>query len=1287
MLAMKAIKHLLLFFQMIFFIPFVFAQNDYKIHLNSIDKTPSSNLSSRTQEQILQGYYIVQFEKNLSEEQKEILSLRGITFEKYIPNYTWILKLNGVSNLSLKENGARFITLYSANHKTNLSVNFEGEQEITILPFDNEQVKLFLDEKKWSYTFSNESFILSVNQKQLDEILNQSSIYFVEDYEGEPTNEGINDSRGNHLESVIQRSNYIGFNPEDDLYFNGQNVTLSVKEGGSINLNDTLNYHNRVTFLDINADVSGHKTGVLFRVGSAGIVNPSEMGAAPAATIYSTNSSLYNKHDIQIETMSYGWGCSSKYNSAASTQDNNMIKNEYFMYSYSAGNSGTKDCEKGFGAKWGNITGDTKMSKNLFTVGSANENDGVYGFSSRGPAYDGRIKPEIVTSGGGGTSHATPSFAGFWGQLQNAYMHYNKGEKAKSSVLKCITLNSADDACNVGPDYIYGWGRINARKAHQIIQADQVIEGSITNTQTKNHTLTIPAGLKQLKVMIYWHDPAAAANVSKALVNDVDMVLKKDGITYLPYSLIGTNSTDVGNAATKKADHLNNMEQIVIDNPTSGNYTINLSGFNIPKGPQKYVISYYFDNGKPEITYPLGANSFNITHDVKIMLDGAEHEATKLFFSTDKNTWKSIGTIAKGKRVFNWKLPTTSSAGKIYLKAENSLGTDILNLPVHFLNTPTNLKKLSRCATSLTLTWDKVEEANKYIVFKLGDKFMEAIDTVDFPQFTYNIPSSQQVFMAVAALKNDGTVSVKTSAFKVTTGITNCVGVLADFYVAKNFINIGDTLFLKDLSINSPTTWNWSSTGGTISNSTTQNPYIIFTQAGIIDISLTVSNGNSSNKLSRKAYITVLPLDNYALSFDGVDEYLQIDQNVDPKGYDEFTLEAWIKPGTGNTGTRGIFGSKYTSAYYAGFMLDIVDNQKIKFGFGPGSWNFTKTTGAILKTNVWQHVALVYNKAQGSISLYVDAVLYNTITVSANAWSKQQVYIGRSNENGGYFKGEMDDVRMWGKSLQRSELGYNQCHEVLNSTNLIFASNFNLFNQNTITDTITQKTATAHNMETSDWGLSDNSNCSIEFIQFVKLSTTYKTCDSLNFSWNTNLKGTGSVALLSNNTSVKTWSIADITRESYSFYLDQEKYALGDYQLKISAQNSQETSSVFQLISGCKTDCNGDVNGTAFLDSCGTCAGGNTKIIPVLDEKECLITAIENTENEVIIYPTILEVGEIIYTSLTNSKFSLYNVLGKLIDSGDVDNSIHTVGWKPGTYVIHLYDEAGNRYQELILVK
>ncbi|MFW5656492.1 MAG: glycoside hydrolase family 9 protein [Bacteroidota bacterium] len=41
-------------------------------------------------------------------------------------------------------------------------------------------------------------------------------------------------------------------------------------------------------------------------------------------------------------------------------------------------------------------------------------------------------------------------------------------------------------------------------------------------------------------------------------------------------------------------------------------------------------------------------------------------------------------------------------------------------------------------------------------------------------------------------------------------------------------------------------------------------------------------------------------------------------------------------------------------------------------------------------------------------------------------------------------------------------------------------------------------------------------------------------------------------------------------------------------------------------------DCNGDINGAAFIDACGTCAGGNTGITPVTDPEACATPLLTN---------------------------------------------------------------------------
>ena len=66
------------------------------------------------------------------------------------------------------------------------------------------------------------------------------------------------------------------------------------------------------------------------------------------------------------------------------------------MQTFSAGNSNNQDCGYGAGNQWGNITGGHKIGKNVIATANLNENDGIIGSSSRGPASDGRIKPHFA---------------------------------------------------------------------------------------------------------------------------------------------------------------------------------------------------------------------------------------------------------------------------------------------------------------------------------------------------------------------------------------------------------------------------------------------------------------------------------------------------------------------------------------------------------------------------------------------------------------------------------------------------------------------------------------------------------------------------------------------------------------------------------------------------------------------------------------------------------------------------------------------------------------------------
>ena len=198
-----------------------------------------------------------------------------------------------------------------------------------------------------------------------------------------------------------------------------------------------------------------------------------------------------------------------------------------------------------------------------------------------------------------------PGIAGILAQLYQAYKDLNGGVNPPSALMKCILLNSADDLGNPGPDFKYGWGEVNAFKAVKMLENSNYTTSSVSQSGVNTHTITIPSGTKQVKIMTYWHDKEASTSASVALVNDINTTLSYIplGTSYNPLVLDESpNQTSLNSIAIPSIDDLNNMEQIIIDNPIAGNYTLNVNGFAVPYGPQEYWITYEFISEDVELT-------------------------------------------------------------------------------------------------------------------------------------------------------------------------------------------------------------------------------------------------------------------------------------------------------------------------------------------------------------------------------------------------------------------------------------------------------------------------------------------------------------------------------------------------------------------------------------------------------------------------------------------------------------------------------------------------------------
>ncbi|NIM13392.1 MAG: PKD domain-containing protein [Candidatus Aminicenantes bacterium] len=88
----------------------------------------------------------------------------------------------------------------------------------------------------------------------------------------------------------------------------------------------------------------------------------------------------------------------------------------------------------------------------------------------------------------------------------------------------------------------------------------------------------------------------------------------------------------------------------------------------------------------------------------------------------------------------------------------------------------------------------------------------------------------------------------------------------AYFAADSQLVVIGGSANFTDLSSYNPTSWSWTFEGGTPAASTDQNPTVTYNSLGTYSVTLTVTNSQGSDTLTRAGYITVTDVPPYCAS-------------------------------------------------------------------------------------------------------------------------------------------------------------------------------------------------------------------------------------------------------------------------------------------------------------------------------------------------------------------------------------------------------------------------------------
>jgi serine protease AprX len=356
----------------------------------------------------------------------------------------------------------------------------------------------------------------------------------------------------------------------------------------------------------------------------------------------------YRDDGARVHTNSWGGAAEGAYTANSSEVDDFVVGHRDCVICFAAGNDGNDASATGVVAL-GSV-GSPATAKNCITVGAAESNrpdfmippadapteygegwpqdfpappissdrvannpEGMAAFSSRGPAANHRVRPDVVAPGtailstksrvatadgwgpylpdprfffDGGTSMATPLVAGC-ATVVRQYLLSKQANSPSAALVKAMLINGAKPMhgqyvppeVGSAPDNSQGFGRADLAATIGPYQQDTTVvfrdEGRVLDTGENDDTHQPVTAGQTLKITLVWTDPPG-----DSLQNDLDLIVRTpDGQEFH------------GNVAPTSSafDRTNNVEQVVARITAAGTATITIRAFRAVM-PQSYAL-------------------------------------------------------------------------------------------------------------------------------------------------------------------------------------------------------------------------------------------------------------------------------------------------------------------------------------------------------------------------------------------------------------------------------------------------------------------------------------------------------------------------------------------------------------------------------------------------------------------------------------------------------------------------------------------------------------------------
>ncbi|MES2762678.1 MAG: PKD domain-containing protein [Bacteroidota bacterium] len=248
-------------------------------------------------------------------------------------------------------------------------------------------------------------------------------------------------------------------------------------------------------------------------------------------------------------------------------------------------------------------------------------------------------------------------------------------------------------------------------------------------------------------------------------------------------------------------------------------------------------------------------------------INSSQADSTILYIITANNKiYRSDNALAVTPTFTNYTTPggtglianiasVKTNSNVVYISCGNKVYRSI-NKGATWTNVSANLPTVN----IIKIYHDEFSTNEAMYVCSSNGVYYKDISMVNWTNITYNLPSVAGIRDLM--MYNPGTAASLLRVAYYGRGVwelplNTSLAPAPDFASNTNTICVNQSVTFTDLSIGNPTSWNWTFAGGSPSTSNVQNPTVSYPATGIYNVTLTVSNSNGANSVTKTSYINV----------------------------------------------------------------------------------------------------------------------------------------------------------------------------------------------------------------------------------------------------------------------------------------------------------------------------------------------------------------------------------------------------------------------------------------------